>query len=130
MAGIEFIKVTSTQMAQPLPYSSATKANGFIFVSGQASVENGQLINDAFENQFRRTMKNLQDILAASGATLKDVCQVRSYVQQPSDVALYNQLYREYFTEPYPARTTITNCLSEALAFEMDVVAVDPSCRK
>jgi len=130
MANIEFIKVSSTTLAQPLPYSSATKANGFIFVSGQASVENGELINDAFENQFRRTMKNIQDILAASGATLKDVCQVRSYLQRKEDVALYNQLYREYFKEPYPARTTITNCLSDKLAFEMDVVAVDPSWNK
>jgi 2-iminobutanoate/2-iminopropanoate deaminase len=130
MSNIEFIKVSSTTLAQPLPYSSATKANGFIFVSGQASVENGELINDAFENQFRRTMKNIQDILAASGATLKDVCQVRSYLQRKEDVALYNQLYREYFKEPYPARTTITNCLSDKLAFEMDVVAVDPSWNK
>ena len=130
MPSFEPIKVASTALANPLPYSSATKANGFIFVSGQASVENGELINDAFENQFRRTMKNIQDILAAAGASLSDVCQVRSYLQRKEDVQLYNQLYREYFKEPYPARTTITNCLSDRLAFEMDVVAVDPNFRK
>ena len=40
------------------------------------------------------------------------------------DVALYNQLCREYFSEPFPARTTITNCLPPALRFEIEAVAV------
>ena len=110
--------------ASHLPFSPAIRAGGFVFVSGQASVDpkTGDIISDTFENEFRRTMDNLQRILAAAGASLKQVVQVRSYVKDAKDVPEYNRLYREFFKEPYPARTTITNCLGKVL-FEIDVVA-------
>lgn len=106
-----------------LPFSPATVAGGFVFLSGQASVDDaGNIIEDTFEKEFRRTISNIQRILAAAGCTLADVCQVRSYVKDGADWAEYNKLYREYFKEPLPARTTITNCLGK-VKFEMDVVA-------
>jgi 2-iminobutanoate/2-iminopropanoate deaminase len=110
--------------ASHLPFSPAIRAGGFVFVSGQASVDpkTGDIISDTFENEFRRTMDNLQRILAAAGASLKQVVQVRSYVKDAKDLPEYNRLYREFFKEPYPARTTITNCLGKVL-FEIDVVA-------
>ena len=107
-----------------LPFSPAIKAGGFVFVSGQASVDTttGQIMSDTFENEFRRSMDNLKRILAAAGADLKQVVQVRSYVKEAKDLPEYNRLYREYFAEPFPARTTITDCLGKVL-FEIDVVA-------
>ncbi|HEV2293717.1 MAG TPA: RidA family protein [Tepidisphaeraceae bacterium] len=110
--------------ASHLPFSPALKAGGFIFVSGQASVDakTGQIISDTFENEFRRSMENVQRILGAAGAELRQVVQVRSYVKDATDLPEYNRLYREYFTEPFPARTTITDCLGKVL-FEIDVVA-------
>jgi 2-iminobutanoate/2-iminopropanoate deaminase len=107
-----------------LPFSPAIKAGGFVFVSGQASVDakTGDIISDTFENEFRRTMDNLQRILAAAGASLRQVVQVRSYLKDAKDLPEYNRLYRQFFKEPYPARTTITNCLGKVL-FEIDVVA-------
>ena len=107
-----------------LPFSPAIRAGGFVFVSGQASVDErtGQIVSDTFENEFRRSMENVKRILAAAGADLKHVVQVRSYVKDAKDLPEYNTLYREYFAEPFPARTTITNCLGRVL-FEIDVVA-------
>jgi 2-iminobutanoate/2-iminopropanoate deaminase len=107
-----------------LPFSPAIKAGGFVFVSGQASVDGttGQILSDTFENEFRGTMEDLRKILRAAGANFRQVVQVRSYVKDPADLLEYNRLYREYFSEPYPARTTITNCLGR-VKFEMDVVA-------
>jgi 2-iminobutanoate/2-iminopropanoate deaminase len=52
------------------------------------------------------------------------VVQTRNYVRDAEDVALYNQLYREYFPDPKPARTTITNCLPPSLRYEIEAVAV------
>jgi 2-iminobutanoate/2-iminopropanoate deaminase len=48
---------------------------------------------------------------------------IRGYVQKESDLPAYNQLYREYFNEPFPARTTIVNCLPTGLLFEIDAIA-------
>jgi 2-iminobutanoate/2-iminopropanoate deaminase len=108
-----------------LPFSPSVRVGDLIFVSGQASVDaDGKIISDNFEGEFRRSMENVKKILAAAGSDLAHVVQVRSYVRDAEEVGLYNQLYREYFTEPFPARTTITNCLPEALRFEIEVVAV------
>jgi 2-iminobutanoate/2-iminopropanoate deaminase len=106
-----------------LPFSPAVISNGFVFVSGQASVdEKGDVVLGTFEEEFRRTLGNLKKILAAAGLDLSDVVQVRSYLKNHSDWAEYNTLYREYFKEPFPARTTIVNCLGN-IKFEIEVVA-------
>lgn len=95
-----------------------------MFVSGQASVDDtGKIVVDSFEGEMRRSFENVRRILAAAGATLGDVVQVRSYVGREEDVAEYNRIYRDYFAAPYPARTTIVNCLGTALKFEVDVTA-------
>lgn len=112
-----------------LPFSPVVVAGDMVFVSGQASVdEKGQIVSDTFEGEFRRSVENLRAVLAAAGCTLADVIQTRNYVREAADVPLYNQLYREYFSEPFPARTTITNCLPTALKYEIEAVAV-AKCR-
>ncbi len=118
----------TTDSASHLPFSAAVEANGFVFVSGQASVDgNGVIVPGDFEAEMRRSMQNVTDILQSAGLTLSNVVRVTSYVHDPTDLPLYNQLYREYFSRPYPARSTITSCLSGALKFEIDVIAVRPN---
>lgn len=108
-----------------LPFSPVVVAGDLVFISGQASVdEAGQIVSDTFEGEFRRSIENVRKVLAAAGCTLADVIQTRNYVRDPADVPLYNQLYREYFSEPFPTRTTITNCLPPALKYEIEAVAV------
>jgi 2-iminobutanoate/2-iminopropanoate deaminase len=110
--------------SSPLPFSPATKVGNLIFVSGQASTnERGEIVSDTFEHEFRRSMQNVRRILRACGSDLHLVARVNSYVKNAADLPEYNRLYREYFSPPYPARTTITNCLGRVL-FEIDVIAV------
>ncbi|MBL4883398.1 MAG: RidA family protein [Planctomycetaceae bacterium] len=121
---IEAIEVPEVA-ALKLPLSHAIKAGGFVFVSGQASVnEAGEIVSDTIEGEIRRSFDNIKRILAASGQTMKDVIQVRSYVGDPKDLAVYNEIYREYFSSPYPARTTLTGCIPDFIKFEVDVTAV------
>ena len=109
-----------------LPFSAAIKANGFLFVSGQASVDDtGKIVSDTFDNEMRRSFDNLRRILRAAGLDFQHIVQVRSYVKNQSDLARYNELYRDYFKEPFPARTTIVHCLGSVL-FEIDAVAAYP----
>jgi 2-iminobutanoate/2-iminopropanoate deaminase len=96
-----------------------------IFVSGQASVdEKGAIVSDDFEGEFRRSVENLRRVLEAAGSDLAHVVQTRNYVRDAGDVSLFNTLYREYFSVPFPARTTITNCLPPTLRYEIEAVAV------
>lgn len=109
----------------PLPFSPSACFGDLIFISGQASVDAaGKIVSDTFEGEFRRSIENVRKVLAAAGSDLAHVIQTRNYVRDAEDVPLYNQLYREYFTEPLPTRTTITNCLPPTLRYEIEVVAV------
>ena len=63
-------------------------------------------------------------MLAAAGCDLSHIVQTRNYVRDNDDLPLYNRLYAEVFSKPYPARTTIVNCLGPQLKYEIEVVAV------
>ncbi|MDO6439883.1 RidA family protein [Cyclobacterium sp. 1_MG-2023] len=107
-----------------LPFSPALKVNDLVFVSGQASVdENGNIVNDTFEGEVRRSFENARKILAAAGLDFSDVVQVRNYVGNQEDLAAFNVIYKDYFQEPYPARTTLIGCLGTLLKFEVDLLA-------
>ena len=108
-----------------LPFSPAVVVGDLIFISGQASVDGaGKIITDTFEGEFRRSIENVRLVLEAAGSDLAHVVQTRNYVRDAADLPLYNQLYREYFPAPCPARTTITNCLPPDLKYEVEAVAV------
>ena len=108
-----------------LPFSPSVCFGDLIFISGQASVDaEGKTVSDTFEGEFRRSIENVRKVLEAAGSDHAHVIQTRNYVREAGDVPLYNQLYREYFSAPFPARTTITNCLPPTLRYEIEVVAV------
>jgi 2-iminobutanoate/2-iminopropanoate deaminase len=107
-----------------LPFSPAVRAGAFVLVSGQASVDGaGRIVVDSFEGEMRRSIANVSAILASVGMALKDVVQVRSYLGREEDLAEYNRIYREYFKEPLPARTTLLGVLGKGLKFELDAMA-------
>lgn len=111
-----------TKHAPPLALYRA--AGNLVFFAGQGAVNGqGEFIGSDIETQFRHTMGLVRDVLAEAGCTFADVVHVRSYVQNAADIPRYNELYREYFSEPYPARTTVVNCLPEGLLYEIDVIA-------
>lgn len=111
----------------PLPFSPAIRSGDLVFVSGQASVdERGAIVSGTFAEEMRRSMENLRTVLAAAGCGMDDVVQVRAYVDDAAHLAEYNELYREYFSEPLPARTTLTGCVGR-IKFEVDAVARVPA---
>lgn len=107
-----------------LPFSPAVRSGDFLFISGQASVDkNGNIIQGTFEEECRRSFENLRIILEAAGLGFEDVVQVRNYVGQQEFLVEFNAIYKDYFIEPFPARTTLMGCLGELLKFEVDVIA-------
>ena len=111
-----------------LPFSPCTKVGNLVFVSGQASVDaTGTIVSDTFEGEMRRSIENLRKVLETAGCGLADVVQTRNYVRDNDDLPRFNEIYRDYFKAPYPARTTITNCLGPALRYEIECIAEVPS---
>jgi 2-iminobutanoate/2-iminopropanoate deaminase len=111
-----------------LPFSPVVVVGDLVLVSGQASVDAaGKIVSDTFEGEFHRSIENVRRVLAAAGCDLSHVVQTRNYVRDNDDLPLSNRLYAEVFSKPYPARTTIVNCLGPQLKYEIEVVAVRPS---
>lgn len=106
-----------------LPFSPGIISGDYLFVSGQASVDDsGQIVVDTFEGECRRSFENLKRIVEAAGASLNDAVQVRNYVGKQEYLAEFNAIYRDYFNAPFPARTTLIGCLGDLLKFEVDAV--------
>ena len=107
-----------------LPFSPGIRAGDFLFVSGMASAdEQGRIVHDTFENEARRTYDNLARVLRAAGVGFERVVQVRCYLQRQEDWDAHNRIYREYFSEPFPARTTLVGCLGDLVKYEVDCIA-------
>ncbi len=105
------------------PYSHAVVANGFVFISGQGPVdpETGNM-PDAFVDQVRQTLKNVQTILEAAGSNLENVVKVNAYVTDLTRFKEFNEVYREFFQDAPPARTTVGASLLGFLV-EIDCIA-------
>ncbi|MEI6798446.1 MAG: Rid family hydrolase [Pseudomonadota bacterium] len=126
------LKIIDAGARSHLPFSPAIIAGDFMYVSGQASVdaETGRIIAASFEAEMRRSIANLRAILEAGGLSLDHVINVRSYVASQDDLALYNQIYPEYFAQPAPTRSTIVGVLGTMLKFELDCVAYRRATRQ
>lgn len=110
-----------------LPFSPAVRSGDLVFVSGQASVDDtGQIVRDTFAGELARSMSNVERILAAAGGSMDDVVSVRCYLGDWADRDEFNRLYPDYFSAPYPARTTTCGGIGD-LKFEVDVVAHIPA---
>lgn len=107
------------------PFSPCVKVGNLLFVSGQASVDaSGNIVRDTFEGEMRRSIDNLKSVLEDAGSGLAHVVQTRNYIRDDEFDDIYNRIYREYFSPPFPARTTIANCLGPELQYEIDCIAV------
>lgn len=110
------------------PYAHAVSCSGqLLFVSGQGPVDpaTGEFTGTTFEEQAVRTFENLGAILRAAGADFPDVVKVNAYLADLGNFGTFNEIYRRYFREPYPARTTVHSALVGFL-IEVDCVAVLP----
>lgn len=89
------------------PYSLAIEKNGTLFMSGQVGIDkNFKLVDGGIEKEFELIMKNVSEVLEEFSYTLQDIVQIKNYLADLSDFGKVNELYKKFFTEPYPVRTT------------------------
>jgi len=121
----EYIK---TQTApQPLgPYSQGIKAGNMLFVSGQGSIDpkTGKMLGEDIETQTRQTMQNIKAIVEASGFSMSDLVKVSIYLRNASDFQKMNEIYRTFFSQNPPTRTTVqTGFVNPSMLIEIDAIA-------
>jgi 2-iminobutanoate/2-iminopropanoate deaminase len=108
------------------PYSAAVRVGDVIFVSGQIGVDDvGRLVPGGVGGQTRACLQAIKDILEAMGASLADIVQTRVFLTDFDGYDDYNRAYREYFTAPFPTRSTLgTPQLALGAEVEIEAVAI------
>ena len=90
------------------PYSQATVSGGVVYTSGQIPMlPDGSLREGDVAMQARQVLENLKAVLLAAGSGLERVLKTTVFLKDMDDFAAMNAVYAEYFTEPYPARSTV-----------------------
>ncbi|HEY7873261.1 MAG TPA: RidA family protein [Rudaea sp.] len=109
------------------PYSQAVRCGNTLYFSGQTPIDpaTGALVPGDITAQARRVFENLKAVAAAAGADFTNVARVGIYLTDLSNFAAVNAVMKEYFAEPYPARSTIgVASLPLNAQVEIDMIAV------
>jgi 2-iminobutanoate/2-iminopropanoate deaminase len=115
-------------LAKPKPpYSPVVVAGEMVYTAGQiANDPDGNLVAGGIGEQTRQTLANVRACLEAAGCTLDDVVKVTAFLADLGDMAGYNDVYREVFSEPYPARSSVQVGLPPGVLVEIEAVAKRP----
>ncbi|MCD6328102.1 RidA family protein [bacterium] len=108
------------------PYSQATIAGGFLFISGQIPIDpkTGLLTKQSPAEQMRLVMNNIGAILKQAGVSFKDVVKCGIFVTDLGEFKAINAVYAEFFDDQPPARATIeVSALPLGVDVEVDVIA-------
>lgn len=108
------------------PYSVATEANGFVFVSGQVGIdpEVGRVVKGGTAVETRQIMKNIGGILEDLGLSFADVVKSTVFLAEIEDFAVFNEIYGESFDGHNPARSTVgVGALPLGVNVEVEVIA-------
>lgn len=112
---------------EPLgPYSIATEANGFVFLSGAVPIDpsTGTGVGGGIEEQTHQVMKNIGAILGDVGLTFDDIVKTTIFLADIADFAAVNAVYGEYVGASKPARSTVqAGALPGGFSVEIECIA-------
>lgn len=115
------------------PYSQAIEANGMIFASGQIPIDpaTGQFVEGGIQEQTRQALTNARKILQAAGTDMENVIKTTVYLSDIHNFAAMNEVYAQFFTEPFPARSAVAvKDLPKGALVEIEVLAIKPDNSK
>ena len=109
------------------PYSQAIEANGTVYVSGQLPIDpaTGEFAPGGIQAQARQSLTNMKNILAEAGLTMQNVAKVTVLLADIADFAAVNEVYAEFFSAPFPARSAFqVAALPKGAGVEIEAIAV------
>ena len=108
------------------PYSQAAMKNGILFVSGQLGIDpNTGYLAGTFQEQALLVFQNIQSILEAADMSFKNIVKTSVFLTDMSKFTEMNNIYKNYFEEPFPAREAIqVAALPKGGDIEISVIAM------
>jgi 2-iminobutanoate/2-iminopropanoate deaminase len=108
------------------PYSPAVGVGQFVFTSGHIPLDpEGKIVGFTPKDQARKALENLVVTLQAADLSLADVVKTTIFLKDMDDFGAINEVYAEFFREPYPARSTVQVArLPKDVRLEIEAIAV------
>ena len=118
--------ITSPELTPPIgPFSQAIEVGGFLYFSGQVGQDpaTGKVVEGGIVAETERVFQSLSAVLKAAGKSFDHVACARVFLTKMSDYVAMNAIYAKYFSQPFPARTTIgAAALPLGASVEIDLV--------
>ncbi|MEJ8473736.1 RidA family protein [Roseibium algae] len=108
---------------QNLPFARAVEADGWLYVSGQVAMVDGEVIEGGIIPQTHKAIQNLLSILEEANYTTADVVRCGIWLDDPRDFWSFNKIYQSYFGEAPPARACVQSSMMVDCKVEIDCVA-------
>jgi len=91
------------------PYSQAIQIGDLLFVSGQVPIDpsTGAIVEGDVKAQAQQSLNNLKAILNAAGTNMGAVVKTTVFLADMNDFAAMNEVYAQFFQEPFPARSAV-----------------------
>lgn len=108
------------------PYSQAIEINNMVFTSGVIPInpEDGSLVTGTIEEQAEQVLKNMKNLLEASGSSTDNVIKTTVFIKDMNDFAKVNEVYAKYFTKDFPARSCVEVArLPKDVLIEVEAIA-------
>lgn len=108
---------------QHLPFARAVQADGWLYVSGQVPMVNGELVSGNVADQSRQAIRNLLAVLQEAGYGPEDVVRCGVWLDDPRDFQSFNKVFKEFFGAHPPARSCVVSSMVVDCKVEIDCVA-------
>ena len=118
--------------AQGWHFSQAVRAGDVIVTAGQAGFDDdGQLVSDEFEGQFRQAFRNLERVLRSQGSSLDGIMRLNTYLSDPAQYEAFKRIRAEFLTAPYPASTAVVvGFVFPGMLTEIEAIAIRGGVRE
>ncbi|HUL15377.1 MAG TPA: RidA family protein [Terriglobales bacterium] len=114
---------------QQLPFARAVEADGWLYVSGQVPMLNGEVVDGGVVPQARQAIRNLISVLNEAGYGMEHVVRCGVWLDDARDFVSFNKVFREFFGENPPARACVVSSMVVDCKIEIDCVAFKPPAR-
>lgn len=108
------------------PYSQAIKVGNMVFASGQVPIDpaTNEFVEGGIKEQTRQSLTNAKAILEEAGTSLSKVVKTTVFLSDMGNFAAMNEVYAEFFTQPYPARSAVAvKTLPKGALVEVECIA-------
>jgi len=125
-------KIISTTSAPAAigPYSQAVQVGNLVFLSGQIPLDpqSMEVVTGCIEAQAIRVLDNMKAVATAAGAQLEDIVKLTIFLTDLEDFSVVNETMKGYFSEPYPARSTVeVAALPRGVKIEIEAILALPT---